>query len=70
MAGGRGLQVIDCMNCGFESHLGRGYSSLVFGVGSVGATSCSLFQRSPVGCVCLCVCVCVCGGGVCVCVCV
>jgi len=68
--------VIDCMNCGFESHLGRGYSSLVVVVGSVGSGLCDeLLALSEESCrvsVCECGCVNECVREcewVCVCVC-
>jgi len=45
------------MNCGFESYLGRGYSSLVFVVVSIGSGLCDeLLALSEESC---CVCVCV-----------
>jgi hypothetical protein len=50
-------------SCRFESHCGRGCSSLLLYVWcmwvAASVTICSLVQKSPIGCVCVCVCVCV-----------
>jgi len=55
--------VINCVNCGFEPHLDRGYSSLVFVVGSVGSGMCdellALSEESCRVCVNVCECECV-----------
>ena len=50
---GVGLRPLACWDCGFESHRGHGYLSVVSVVCcqvKVSATSRSLFQRSPTDC--------------------
>jgi len=56
---GVGLRPFTCWDCGFESYRGHGslfIVTLVCCQVEVSATSWSLVQRSPTGCVCVCVC--------------